>query len=92
MKLQHDSSSLPLNVTGKSMNPASWLVEAFKATDVITDAKQCACLQTVCLPDTPETSLRLLLMENGTLNVLFFLIFLSTSPCFYLLLQRMFFF
>ncbi len=59
---------------------------AFKAMD-ITDAKQCACLQAVCLPDTPETSILLIFMENGTLNVLFFLIFLSTSLCFYLLLQ-----
>lgn len=62
---------------------------AFKAMD-ITDAKQCACLRAVCLSDTPETSLLLIFMENGTLNVLFFLIFLSTSLCFYLLLQCMF--
>lgn len=62
---------------------------AFKAMDII-EAKQCACLQAVCLPDAPETSLLLIFMENGTLNVLFFLIFLSTSLCFYLLLSACF--
>lgn len=54
---------------------------AFKAMDNI-DAKQRACQQ-------PEASPQIIFMENGTLNVLFFFIFLSTSLCFYLLLRCM---
>lgn len=47
---------------------------AFKAMDIIY-TKLCACQQ-------PETSILLIFMESGTLNVLFFLILLSTSLCF----------